>query len=365
MDRDTGVIEDCLTLTAYFGERSRSEGRFLADVLTELYGDHEVASSVVLRGTEGFGAKHHLRTDRTITLSEDLPVVSTAVDTATRIEHLLSQVIDTEPHGLVTLERSRMLRGEIGPTNLPEQPHEATKLSIYVGRRERVYRVPAFVAVCDLLHRRGIAGASVLLGVDGTAHGQRERARFFSRNAEVPTMIVAVVSGERIAAVLPELGALLARPLITVERVRVCKRDGDLLARPHELPGTDERGRPLWQKLTVYTSESSLHDGRPIHRSLIRRLRSSEHARGATALRGIWGFHGDHQPHGDRWLQLRRHVPVTTVVLDTPEHIAASFDVVDELTSEHGLVTSEMVPALATINENGDGSALRLGHHRF
>ena len=61
--------------------------------------------------------------------------------------------------------------------------HEETKLTIYLGRQERVYRVPAFVAVCDLLHRRGIAGATALLGVDGTAHGQRERAAFFSRNA--------------------------------------------------------------------------------------------------------------------------------------------------------------------------------------
>ena len=58
-----------------------------------------------------------------------------------------------------------------------------TKLTIYLGGQERVYRDPAFIAVCDLLHRRGIAGATVLLGVDGTAHGQRERAAFFSRNA--------------------------------------------------------------------------------------------------------------------------------------------------------------------------------------
>lgn len=29
---------------------------------------------------------------------------------------------------------------------------------------------------------------------------------------------------------------------MTLERVRVCKRDGELLATPHELPGTDEHG---------------------------------------------------------------------------------------------------------------------------
>ncbi len=48
--------------------------------------------------------------------------------------------------------------------------HDETRLTIYLGRQEQVYRVPAFVAVCDLLLTIGIAGATALLGVDGTAH---------------------------------------------------------------------------------------------------------------------------------------------------------------------------------------------------
>ena len=83
----------------------------------------------------------------------------------------------------------------------------------------------------------GVAGATALLGVDGTSHGRRERARFFSRNASVPMMVIAVGDGDRIARVLPELGGLLRDPLVTLERVRVCKRDGELLARPSALPG--------------------------------------------------------------------------------------------------------------------------------
>ena len=174
------------------------------------------------------------------------------------------------------------------------------------------------MAVCDLLHRRGIAGATALLGVDGTAHGQRERAAFFSRNAGTPMMVIAVGSGERIARVLPELGGLLRRPLLTLERVRICKRDGELLCPPSGPAGTDESGMPLWHKLMVYTSEAALHDGQPIHRAIVRRLRAAGIS-GATTQRGIWGFHGDHAPHGDRLLQLGRRVPAVTVVIDAPE----------------------------------------------
>jgi PII-like signaling protein len=78
----------------------------------------------------------------------------------------------------------------------------------------------------------------------------------------------------------------------------------------------------------------------------MRRLRSAGIS-GATTQRGIWGFHGDHAPHGDRLLQLGRHVPAVTVVIDTPERIDAAYSVIDELTSERGLVTCETVPAVA------------------
>jgi PII-like signaling protein len=265
---------------------------------------------------------------------------------------------------MLTVERAHVIRDDISATVIPEELHEATKLTIYVGRHERVFRVPAYAAVCDLLHRRGIAGATVLMGVDGTSHGRREQARFWDDNKDVPTMILAVGEGQRIQRVLPELGALLEHPMVTVERVRICKRDGRLLARPHALPNQSEEGLGLWQKLMIYTSESQLHDGEPIHRGIVRRLRETS-ARGATSVRGLWGFHGDHPPHGDRLLQIGRRVPVVTIVVDTPEGIAASFEVIHELTAEHGLVTSEMIPAMQYFGDQTGHGGVRLARHDF
>jgi PII-like signaling protein len=336
-------MTESLKLTSYFGERQRCAGGFAADALLELYGRHEIAASILLRGTEGFGLKHHLRTDRSLSLSEDLPLITVAVDTRPRIEAVLAPVIKLNPAGLVTLERARLLTGTAAPGDLPE----TAKLTVYLGRQERVFRVPAFVAVCDLLHRRGVDGATALLGVDGTAHGRRERALFFSRNAEVPMMVIAVGPGEQIGRVLPELGALLRRPLLTLERVQVLKRDGRLLADPVA------DGTTPWQKLMIYTSEATQHRGQPVHRAIVRRLRSAGIS-GATTQRGMWGFHGDHAPHGDRLLQWGRHVPAVTIVVDSPERIATAFSLIDELTGERGLVTVEDIPALAR-SEPGRG----------
>src|SRR6185437_15787696 len=325
-------------------------GRFAADALLDLYGRHEVATSVLLRGAEGFGARRHPRTDMSLTLSEDLPLIAVAVDSRSRIEPLVEPTARITGSGLVSLERARLLRDDISPGDVEAVTprygaHEETKLTIYLGRQERVYRMPAFMAVCDLLYRRGIAGATALLGVDGTAHGHRERAAFFSRNEGTPMMVIAVGASERILRVLPELGGLLRRPLLTLEQVRLCKRDGESLATPAVLPSTDDSGLPVWHTLMVYTSESALHDGQPVHRAIVRRLRAAGIS-GATTQRGMWGFHGDHAPHGDRLLQLGRRVPAVTIVVDSPGRVAAAFAIIDELTAAHGLVTSEWVPAI-------------------
>jgi PII-like signaling protein len=343
-----------LKLTAYFAERQRaaSGARFLADSMFDLFGARDVATSVMLRGIASFGPNHELRSDESLSLSEDPAVAIAAVDVEPKIRSLVDDVTAMTDRGLLTLERARLVTRQLGTDvlrNFDSHNGDAAKLTVYVGRQERIAGKLAQYAICDLLYRHGFAGAIVLLGVDGTAHGERRRARFFGRNVNVPLMIIAIGSTEQVSAAATELAAVALDPLLTVERVRLCKREGELFARPQELPATDENGRTLWQKLMVYTAEAATHDGLPIHRALVQRLLHSGTARGATVLRGIWGFHGDHKPHGDKLFQLTRKVPVTTIIVDTPESIARSFDIVDELTTRHGLVTSEMVPAALSL----------------
>jgi PII-like signaling protein len=341
------VSEEALTLTTYFGERARVGGRLLADELLDTYARHEIRASILLRGVQGFGGKHQLRTDRLLTLSEDLPLVAMAIDTPERIEALLGDMKGIDHEGLLTLERTHLGAGELlrnehrldgDSQQAPQdtgtrQPDvsaiplgKTVKLTVHLGRHDRIGGAPAFAAVCELLHECGVAGATVLLGVDGTRHGERRRARFFAQNK----------------GVLPE-------PLLTTEPVRVCKRDGELLGEPHDLSATDEQGKQALQKLTIVTSEAARHENRSLYLELVRCLCTAG-AAGATSLRGIWGFHGDHLPHGDRLLALRRHVPVVTVAIDTPERIASLFAIADELTQESGLLTSELIPAASALH---------------
>ena len=85
-------MTDFLKLTAYFGERLRHEDRFLSDALLDLYGANSVATSVVLRGIASFGPHHVLRSDQSLSMSEDSPIAVAAVDTADKMAGLADQV---------------------------------------------------------------------------------------------------------------------------------------------------------------------------------------------------------------------------------------------------------------------------------
>jgi PII-like signaling protein len=344
------VDEDGIELAGYLRERHRAGSGSLGRALVDLYAGRGTAASVLVRGTEGFGAGQP-RGGRSLPLTEDSPVTVTAVDTRGNIEALLDEALRLGGTRLVTLEPVRLLAGEIAPVWLGEDADEATRLTLYCGRQDRVYQEPAFEAACELLYRREIAGATVLSGADGTYLGRRQRAQFLHHGAGAPLVITAVGAGERIAMLLPEIGGLFRHPLMTVAKVGLCKRDGELISRPRAPSDEDAAASTTaLVKLTVYTSEAARHDGQPVHRAIIHQLRSAGLS-GATSVRGIWGFHADHAPHGDHFPRLGHHVPVVTTVIAAPELIPAAFGVVDALTQERGLVTAETVltPQVAAV----------------
>ena len=322
-------MDGAARLTVHFGDRDRAGGRFTADALLDLFERHGVRHGVLLRGIAGFGLRNHLRTDVGLTLSEDLPMVATAVDAPARIADLVDPATTLMNGGLVTVERAAATTGVPDPATL----HEPAKLTVHLGRRDRRDGVPAHVAVCAVLRRHGVDGATAVLGVDGVVDGLRRRARLVGRNADVPVLVIAVGRRAELGAALPDLGRLVPQAQTTVERVTVCRRDGADIAPPPADPVT-AAGEPAdWQRLTVYGGDAE---------ALVRGLRAAG-LRGATAVRGIWGYHGDHEPHGDRLLQGRRGAPAVTEVVDHPPAIARAFAAVAPLT-KRGLVTSDVVP---------------------
>ena len=104
----------------------------------------------MIRGVEGFGLKQHLRTDRLLTLSEDLPLVSVAVDTRDRVRAALREVNRLAVRGLVTLERARMVSGRIEPVDLDPD----TRIALYRIAQE---------ALANIIRHSGASAVSIAL----------------------------------------------------------------------------------------------------------------------------------------------------------------------------------------------------------
>ena len=102
------------------------------------------------------------------------------------------------------------------------KPGDATKLTVYIGDSFRYRRKKLYCAIVEMLHDEGIAGATVLHGIEGYgADKQIHTARILDLSADLPVVVVAVDRTDKIEAILPKLDAMVEKGLVTTERVRI------------------------------------------------------------------------------------------------------------------------------------------------
>ena len=97
-----------------------------------------------------------------------------------------------------------------------------TKLTVYIGDSDKHGRKPLHLAIVELLHEEGIAGATVLHGIEGYgAHKQIHTARILDLSGDLPIVVTAVDLPEKIEAVLPKLDGMIEEGLVTIEEVQL------------------------------------------------------------------------------------------------------------------------------------------------
>lgn len=93
---------------------------------------------------------------------------------------------------------------------------------IYIGESDTWHGRPLYEAIVHLLRERGLAGATVLRGIEGFGAKQHlHSTRILSLSSDLPVLIEVVDQEERVRAVLPELDAMVGDGLITLENVEV------------------------------------------------------------------------------------------------------------------------------------------------
>ncbi len=99
---------------------------------------------------------------------------------------------------------------------------EATKLAIYVGDADHYEHKPLYRAIVELLRREGIAGATVLHGIEGYGAAKRiHTAKILDLSEDLPVVIIAIDRTEKIEAIFPQVESMVRHGLVTLERVRV------------------------------------------------------------------------------------------------------------------------------------------------
>ena len=104
-----GFKGERVLMRIHIGERDKHKGRPLYTEIVELLRRRHYAGATVYRAIMGFGASSHIRTDRFLELSLDLPIVVECVETEERIQAILPELDEMIGGGLITLERARVI----------------------------------------------------------------------------------------------------------------------------------------------------------------------------------------------------------------------------------------------------------------
>lgn len=106
-------------------------------------------------------------------------------------------------------------------------PEYAVRLTVLLGESDQWHHRPVYTEVVHRAHSAGLAGASVLRGIEGFGASSRiHTTRLLSLGEDLPVAVVIVDTAEKIDAFLPQLDELIAGGLVILDPVDVIKYPG-------------------------------------------------------------------------------------------------------------------------------------------
>ena len=103
----------------------------------------------------------------------------------------------------------------------------ATRLTIYLGEDDHWHHKPLYHEIVRRARDAGLAGASVLRGVEGYgASSLIHTTRILSLSEDLPMVIVIIDEEAKLRAFLPQLDELIGEGLVTLGQVEVVRHVG-------------------------------------------------------------------------------------------------------------------------------------------
>lgn len=99
---------------------------------------------------------------------------------------------------------------------------EGKLLRIFIGESDHWHGKPLYEAIVRLAREQGMAGATVLRGVEGFgADSHLHTSRILRLSEDLPVVIEIVDTEDRIDDLLPLLDPMIAEGMVTSERVHI------------------------------------------------------------------------------------------------------------------------------------------------
>lgn len=99
---------------------------------------------------------------------------------------------------------------------------DARLLRIFIGESDVYEGRSLYQAIVEVFRREGLAGATVLKGIEGFGKSSRlHTAHILRMSEDLPIVIECVDTADKIEAVLPTLDRMIGDGLVTLEKVDV------------------------------------------------------------------------------------------------------------------------------------------------
>src|SRR5215471_16791238 len=97
---------------------------------------------------------------------------------------------------------------------------DALRLSIFLGECDQWHHKPTYHEIVHRAHKSGLAGATVLRGIEGYGSTTRiHRSHLFPLNEDLPLLVIITDTEDRVRAFLPLLDDLGLTGPVTLDRV--------------------------------------------------------------------------------------------------------------------------------------------------
>jgi len=100
----------------------------------------------------------------------------------------------------------------------------AKRLTVFVGESDHWHHRPLYVEIVHRAHAAGLAGATVLRGIEGYGASQHvHTTRLLSLTEDLPVVIVMIDDAERIERFALQLDEIITEGLVVIDDVEVVR----------------------------------------------------------------------------------------------------------------------------------------------